>query len=61
MSYGASQLVLVVKKQPANTGNNKRCKIDPWVRKIPLEEGIADRGAWWATVHRVAKSYTRLR
>ena len=29
MSYGASQVVLVVKKQPANAGNNKRCKTDP--------------------------------
>ena len=35
MSYGASQVVLVVKKQPANTGNNKRCKIDPWVERFP--------------------------
>ena len=39
----------------------------------PLEEGMAthssilawgipkDRGAWWATVHRVTKSWTRLK
>ena len=47
-----------------------------WVRSLgwedPLEEGMAthfsilawrtpmDRGAWWATVHGVAKSRTRL-
>ena len=42
-------------------------------REDPLEEGMAthsnilawripiDRGAWWATVHRVAKSRTQLK
>ena len=41
-------------------------------REDPLEEGMAthssildlensmDRGAWWATVHGIAKSWTRL-
>ena len=49
----------------------KNCEFDPWVRKIPLEEEMAtrssilawrikDRGAWWATVHGVAKSWTQL-
>ena len=49
---------------------------DTWVRSLgwedPLEEGMAihssilawripmDRGAWWATVHGVTKSQTRL-
>ena len=49
---------------------------ETWVQSLgwedPLEEGMAthssilawripvDRGAWWATVHRVAKSCTRL-
>ena len=49
----------------------KRCAFEPWVS--PLEEGIAillqysclknlmDGGAWWATVHRVTNSWTRLR
>ena len=44
----------------------------PWGGKIPLEEGLAthssilawripmDREAWWATVHGVSKSRTRL-
>ena len=43
---------------------------DPWLGKIPLEESMAthssilawripmDRGAWWATVHRVSKGQT---
>jgi len=62
-------MVLVVKNPPANAGN-MRCGFDSWVRKIPLEKGIAthssiiawripgDRGAWEAIVHRVAKSQT---
>ena len=45
-------------------------EFDPWVGKIPLEEGMAihsgiltwritmDRGPWQATVHGVAKSQT---
>ena len=49
-----------------------QCKIpafNPWVRKIPLEEGAAThsgilakhRGAWRATVHGVTKGQTGLR
>ena len=50
---------------------------ETWIRslgwEVPLEEGIVthsnilawripmDRGAWWATVHRVPKSRTQLR
>ena len=46
--------------------------LETWVQSLgwedPLEEGMAihssifamDGGAWWATVHRVAKSRTRL-
>ena len=45
---------------------------DPWVRKIPWRkkwqplqysclENLMDRGAWWATVHGVTKSRTRLK
>ena len=51
---------------------HKRHGFNPWVRKIPLEEGgkplqysclesPEDRGAWWATIQRVAKTWTRLR
>ena len=31
--------VLSGKELPANAGRNKRCGFDPWVGKIPLEEG----------------------
>ena len=50
----------------------KRQSFDPWVRKIPwrrgwqptpvfLLENPMDREAWRATVHKVAKSQTRLK
>ena len=50
----------------------KRYRFDPWVWKIPWRrEGLStplffpgepmDRGAWWATVHGVAKSWMRLK
>ena len=50
---------------------HKRCGLDPWVGKIPWRrtcnplqycclENPMDRGAWWAIVHRVAKSWTWL-
>ena len=47
---------------------HKRRVFNPWVRKIPWRrawqptpvflETPMDRGAWWATVHRVAESDT---
>ena len=56
-------------KEPGCQG--RRCKrwgFNPWVRKIPWRrayslqyfclENPMDRGAWWAMVHRVAKSWT---
>ena len=36
----ASQVVLVVKNPPANA-RDKRFGFEPWVGKIPLEEGMA--------------------
>ena len=50
----------------------KTCRFNPWIRKIPwrrawqrtpvfLPGDFHDRGAWQATVHRVAKSQTRLK
>ena len=49
----------------------QRCRFIPWVRKIPggghgnllqcsCLENPVDRGAWWATVHGVTKSWTWL-
>ena len=32
---------LVVKNPPAREGRCKRCGFDPWIGKIPLEEGMA--------------------
>ena len=64
--YGASLVAQMVKSPPA--------VLETWVQSLgwedPLEEGIAtyssilvwripiDRGAWWATVHGIAKSRT---
>jgi len=33
--YLASQMVQVVKNLPASAGDVKRCRLDPWVGKIP--------------------------
>ena len=48
----------------------RRCRFYPWVGKIPWKrhgnpldysclENPMDRGAWWPTVHKAAKSWTR--
>ena len=39
MKFWASQVTLVGKNLPANAGD--RHSLDPWVRKDPLEEGMA--------------------
>ena len=69
--YEFPRWVLVEKEPACQHRRHKRCRFDPWVesgRKDPLEEGMAthssvlawripmDRGAWWATVHKVAQS-----
>ena len=66
------KVALVLKNPPANAGEIRR-GIQSLSQEDPLEEGMAthssilawriplDRGAWWATVHRVAKSRTRLK
>ena len=63
-------VALVVKSLPTSAGDIGD-SFNTWVEKIPLEEGMAthssilgpensaDRGAWQATVHRVAKIWTR--
>ena len=46
-------------KKPAR--QCRRCNrsgFNPWVKKIPLEEGMSTHFsilAWWATVHRIAQ------
>ena len=50
----------------------KRLRFSPWVEKIPwrrpcnplqyyCQENPMNRGAWWSTVHGVAKSRIRLK
>ena len=66
---GASQVVLMVKNPPANTGDARDAgSIPGWGRSPgeghgnPLQysylENPMDRGAWWAIVHRVSKRQT---
>ena len=66
-----SQVALVVKNLPVKAGH-KRHRFDPWVGKIPwrktwqptpvfLPEESPWTGAWWATIYRVAKSWTHLK
>ena len=68
----ASQMALVVKNPPANAGDRRNTGLIPGSRRFPggghgnplqysfLECPMA-KGAWWATVHRVTKSPTRLK
>ena len=67
----ASQVALVVKNPPANAGDIGDAGSIPGSGSIPRGEhgnplqyscleNPTDRGVWWATVHRVAKSQTRL-
>ena len=67
---GASQVALVVKNPPAIAGDARDLGSIPVLGRSPeggschplqyscLENSI-DRGAWWPTVHGVAKSWTR--
>ena len=70
MKMEASQAALVVKNPPTNVGDIKGSSSIP-VRSPggrhgnPIQyyctENLMQRGAWQATVHRVAKSQTRLK
>ena len=62
----------MVKNQPANTGDARDLSSTPaWGRSLgggrdkPLQysclDNPMDRGAWWATVHGLTKSQTRLK
>ena len=64
-------MALVVKNPPANAGDTEDVGLIPGSGRSPGEadsnplqyyclENPMDRGAWWATVYRVAKSGTRL-
>ena len=68
---GASQVALVVKNLPVNAGGIRDSSLIPGLGRFPGEghgnppqysclENPMDRGACWATVHRVTKSQTRL-
>ena len=60
-------MVLVVKKLPANAGDVRDTGLIPGLGRSPggghgnsfqhsCLENPMDRGAWWATVHSIAKS-----
>ena len=58
----------MVKNSPASTGDTGDLGSIPGSRRgngNPLQyfclENLMDRGVWWARVHRVAKSQTRLK
>ena len=68
----APQVAPVVKNLPANAGDVRDADSIPGSGKSPgggngnplrysCLENPMDRGAWWATVHRVTKSRTRLK
>ena len=69
-SMWASQVALVVKNPPANAGDVRDSSSVPESRRSggghgnPLQyscpENPMDRGAWWAAVHGVTKSWTQL-
>ena len=69
----SSQVVLVIKDPPANVGDIRDVGSIPGLGRTPgggghgnplqysCLESSMDRGAWWATVHRIAKSWTQLK
>ena len=68
----AFHVALVVKNLPANARDTGDARSIPGLGRSPGEgngnpleysrlENPMDRGAWWATVHGVTKSQTRLR
>ena len=69
---GASQVALVVKNPPANTGDIRDMGSIPGLKRSPgggqgsplqysCLENPMDRGVWWATIYEVAKSWTQLK
>ena len=69
---GASQVALLVKTLPASAGDVTDMVSIPGLGRSPRQgngnplqysclENPMDRGAWWATVHGVTKSWRRLK
>ena len=67
----ASQVAVVVKNSPAHAGDTRDVGLIPVLGRSPggghdnplqysCLENLMDSGAWWATVHRVAKSQIQL-
>ena len=65
----ASRVMLMIKNPPANAGEVRDMDSAPGLKKSPggqcgnpiqcsCMENPMERGAWWATVQRVAKSQT---
>ena len=72
IATGASQVTLVVKNPPANARDIRDAGSTPGSGRPPgggqgnplqcsCLENPTDRGDWWATVHRVAQSWTQLK
>ena len=68
-SNRASQVTLVVKNLPANAGDTREVGLMPGLGRssgeengnplqYPCLENSMDRGAWWAIVYGVSKSWT---
>ena len=64
-----SQVALVIKNPPTNAGDVRDAGLTPGSGRCPEEgnsnllqycclENPVDRGAWWATVHSIANSWT---
>ena len=69
--HGDYQAALMIKNPPANAGDIRDKGSVPGLGRSPGEgngnplqypclENPVDRGAWWATDHRVTESQTRL-
>ena len=70
MCLGASHVVLVVKNPPASAGDIGDMGLIPGAGRspegehgnplhYPCLENPLDRGAWWAPVHMIPKSWTQ--
>ena len=68
----ATQVVLLGKNLPASAGDGRDASLIPGSGRSPggghgcplwysCLENPMDRGAWWATVHRVTKSQAQLK